>query len=129
MRIQEAYADLHPVHRPRTDIPLNLTPELCASPKNLYLKTDVGSVDCLGEILGLGGYDEVARHAVAIELPAGTCQDLPCPGSRSIDPLQRSDGPRPRQGHREASAGDPEARGYALTAVSGEPDTSPITNL
>ncbi len=76
MRIQEAYADLHPVHRPRTDIPLNLTPELCASLKNLYLKTDVGSVDCLGEILGLGGYDKVARHAVAIELPAGICRVL-----------------------------------------------------
>lgn len=76
MRIQEALSDLHPVHRQRTDLPLDLTPELCAGMKNLYLKTDMGSLDCLGEILGVGNFDEVARHAVAVELPSGTCRVL-----------------------------------------------------
>ena len=53
MRVQAAFADLHPVHRVRSDIPLALTPELCARLKNLYLKTDPGIVDCLGEVLGV----------------------------------------------------------------------------
>jgi hypothetical protein len=74
MRIQRAFADLNPVHRPRTDIPLQLTPELCASLKNLYLKTDLGIVDCLGEVLGVGNFDEVAKHSIELELPSGKCR-------------------------------------------------------
>jgi hypothetical protein len=74
MRIQQALAGLHPVYRPRTDLPLELTPELCASLKNLYLKTDLGILDCLGEIKGVGGFDEVVRHSVELELPIGKCR-------------------------------------------------------
>jgi hypothetical protein len=74
MRIQKAFADLHPTHRSRTDLPLNLTPEQCASLKNLYLKTDFGIVDCLGEVLGVGNFDDVARHAIEVEIPSGKCR-------------------------------------------------------
>ena len=74
MRIQRAVADIHPVHRPRTDLPLELTPAQCASLKNLYLKTDLGILDCLGEVKAVGSYDEVARHAVELELPIGRCR-------------------------------------------------------
>ena len=35
-RIQEALADLHPVHRSRPDLPLDLTLEHCGRLKNLY---------------------------------------------------------------------------------------------
>ena len=74
MRIQKAFADLNPAHFPRTDLPLQLTPELCAQLKNLYLKTDLGRVDCLGEVLGIGDFDEVAKHSIELELPAGECR-------------------------------------------------------
>ncbi len=76
MRIQSAFQDLHTVHRTRPDIPLNLTPEQCASLKNLYLKTDLGIVDCLGEVLGVGGFADVLKNSIEIELPAGTCRIL-----------------------------------------------------
>ena len=76
MRIQRALAGLHPVHRSRPDLPLSLTPEQCASLKNLYLKTDLGIIDCLGEVLGVGRFDDVARHSVEVELPAGKCRVL-----------------------------------------------------
>jgi len=33
MLIQKAFADLHPVHRTRSDLPLALTPEQCANLK------------------------------------------------------------------------------------------------
>lgn len=74
MRIQRAVADLHPVHRPRTDLSLELTPAQCASLKNLYLQTDLGILDCLGEIKAVGNYEQVSRRAVELELPIGKCR-------------------------------------------------------
>lgn len=74
MRIQKAFADLHPVHFPRTELPLELTPGFCARLKNLYLKTDSGRVDCLSEVLGIGDFDEVLKNSVELELPAGKCR-------------------------------------------------------
>ena len=76
MRIQTAFAGLHPVHRSRPDLALELTPEQCATLKNLYLKTDHGAVDCLGEVLGVGDFDEVFLHVVEVELPVGKCRVL-----------------------------------------------------
>jgi hypothetical protein len=74
MRIQKAFADLHPVHRSRPDLPLQLTPAQCVGLKNLYLKTDLGVVDCLGEVLGVGDFDGVLKHSVEVELPVGKCR-------------------------------------------------------
>lgn len=76
MRIQKALANLHPVHRSRPDLPLDLTTEQCAGLKNLYLKTDLGAVDCLGEILGVGDFGEVWKHSIVLDLPAGKCRVL-----------------------------------------------------
>jgi len=76
MRIQKAFGDLHPVHRSRPDMPLQLTPEQCASLKNLYLKTDLGIVDCLGEVLGIGNFEDVLKNSVEVELPYGKCRIL-----------------------------------------------------
>ena len=53
---------------------LQLTPEQCAGLKNLYLKTDLGVVDCLGEVLGVGSFDEVLKNSVEVELPVGKCR-------------------------------------------------------
>ncbi len=75
-RIREALADLHPAHRSRPDLPLELTLEQCASLKNLYLKTDLGIVDCLGEVLGIGDFETVLKHSVELELPFGSCRIL-----------------------------------------------------
>ena len=76
MRIQKAVADLHPVHRSSPDLPLALTPEQCAALKNLYLKTDLGVVDCLAEVLGVGDFESVWRHSLELELPVGKCRIL-----------------------------------------------------
>jgi predicted nucleotidyltransferase len=79
-RIQGALADLHPVHRSRPDLPFLFTPELCTGLKNLYLKTDLGILDCLGEVLGIGVFDEVLRQSVKVDLPFGTCRILDLEG-------------------------------------------------
>jgi hypothetical protein len=76
MRVQKAVADLHPTHRSHPDMPLQLTPELCSRLKNLYLKTDLGVIDCLGEVRGVGNFDEAQKHSIEVELPGGTCRVL-----------------------------------------------------
>ena len=74
MRIQTAFVDLHPVHRSRPDIPLALTPDECSRFKNLYLKTDLGIIDCLGEVLAVGGIlwqCSISRRCVRCEMMLG----------------------------------------------------------
>lgn len=76
MRIQNALADLHPVNRTRPDLPLPLTSDQRLRLKNLYLKTDLGVVDCLGEVLGVGNFDEVLKQSIEVDLPYGVCRIL-----------------------------------------------------
>jgi hypothetical protein len=53
-QLAAALADLHPCHR----LTPNPTDENWRSFKNIYLKTDWGILDCLGEVAGIGGYDQ-----------------------------------------------------------------------
>ncbi len=76
MRIQRALAGLHPVHRSRQDLPLALTREQCANLRNLYLRTDLGALDCLGEVLGIGDFEAALKNSVEVELPYGNCRIL-----------------------------------------------------
>ena len=75
LRLQKAVADLHPVHRltPKR-LPLKLTAANCRGLKNLYLETDWGVVDCLGEVLGLGSYANVRKQSILVALPFGRCR-------------------------------------------------------
>ena len=73
--IESAVRDLHPVHRMTPQrLPFELTPNLSASLKNLYLGTDLGKLDC--EVLGIGGYDEVKQRSVEIKFESGPCRVL-----------------------------------------------------
>jgi hypothetical protein len=60
LALQKALKDLHPVHRMTPQrLKLKLTAESCTRLKNLYLDTDVGQVDCLGYVQGLGNYEDI----------------------------------------------------------------------
>ncbi|MGD0077140.1 MAG: nucleotidyltransferase [Sedimentisphaerales bacterium] len=62
LRLQDALADLHPVHRMTPNrMPLKLTPDTAASLKNLYLDTDLGTLDCIGFVEGIGGFENVIK--------------------------------------------------------------------
>ena len=77
LSLQKAVSDLHPVHRLTPQrIPLHLTKENCTGLKNLYLGTDLGPLDCLGEVLGLGNYKAIESHTIELEFPAGHCRFL-----------------------------------------------------
>src|SRR4051794_20131881 len=55
LRLQAALADSHPLHRMTPQkLPLQITPDNAGMLRNLYLLTDFGVLDCLGEIAGVG---------------------------------------------------------------------------
>ena len=63
-RIETAVRDLNPVHRLTANkLPFVLTGHLISELKNLYLQTDLGKLDCLGEVAGVGNYDEVLKRS------------------------------------------------------------------
>jgi hypothetical protein len=71
-RIESAMQDLHPVHRLTTNkLPLELTRSSFASLKNLYLQTDLGVLDCLSEVAGVGNYEDVLKQSVPHTLSGG----------------------------------------------------------
>ena len=68
LRLQRALADLNPVHRMTPQrLPLSLTSENCQKLKNLYLDTDLGQLDCISEVQGLGGFSQVEPMCETIE--------------------------------------------------------------
>ncbi len=76
-RIESAFKDFHPRHRLTTNkLPLELTDELCQRLKNMYLTTDLGILDCLGEVAGVGNIDAVLRQSDLRDFPFGRCYVL-----------------------------------------------------
>lgn len=71
-RIETAVKDLHPYHRLAANkLALELTDELCSRLKNLYLQTDLGKLDCLGEVAGIGDYEQALKRSVNFKLSYG----------------------------------------------------------
>lgn len=68
-RLRDTFRELHPLHRlssPQRSFLDEPGPGVALD--NLYLKTDLGTLDLLGSITGVGDYERVARDAVEIEL-------------------------------------------------------------
>ena len=81
-RIEAAVKDLHPRHRLTANkLALELTDELCDSLKNIYLNTDLGVLDCLSEVSGIGGYENVLQQSIPHSMSYGEFRIL------SIDAL------------------------------------------
>jgi hypothetical protein len=70
--LQEILKDVHPVHRmtPKR-LKLELTPKNCAGFKNLYIDTDIGQLDCLGYVEGLGNYKDIEPFSEVREIESG----------------------------------------------------------
>lgn len=68
-RLREAFRDLHPVHRDSSPRMSFLdTPGPGIALKNLYLQTDLGALDLLGSITGVGDLDRVRASAIEVQL-------------------------------------------------------------
>lgn len=71
-RIESAVKDLHPYHRLTANkLPLEITRSSFADLKNLYLQTDMGKLDCMGEIAGVGNFEAVRQKSVSAEFSYG----------------------------------------------------------
>ena len=71
-KIESAVRDLHPVHRLTANkLPLEETRSSFGSLKNVYLQTDLGKLDCLGEVAGVGTFDEVKKQSVVAKFSYG----------------------------------------------------------
>ncbi len=68
LALQEAIKDLNPVHR-RKEVrtPLELDEESCGRYKNLYLDTDIGQLDCVCQVDGVGDYERVKQASEIIK--------------------------------------------------------------
>lgn len=71
-RVFDAVEDLEPRYRMHPDQPV-VTRKMATAPalKNLYLSTQLGPLDCLGSIKGLGDFGEVVKFARPIALEFG----------------------------------------------------------
>jgi predicted nucleotidyltransferase len=68
-KLRDAFRDVHPVHRIASPQRSFLdVPAAGDTVENLYLNTDLGTLDVLGRITGVGDYARVARDAVEVEL-------------------------------------------------------------
>lgn len=64
-RIEAAVKDLNPYHRlVANKLPFELTDELASRLKNFYLQTDLGKLDCLSEVAGVGSYEAVLKRSI-----------------------------------------------------------------
>ena len=71
-RIESAVKDLHPFHRLTANkLPLEETRGSFKDLKNVYLQTDLGKLDCLGEVAGLGGYEQVLQQSILHSMSFG----------------------------------------------------------
>jgi hypothetical protein len=69
LALQRALADVHPIHRMTPGRkPLELTVESAGEFKNLYLDTDLGRLDCLSTIDGLGDFAQVKGASEVFEV-------------------------------------------------------------
>jgi hypothetical protein len=71
-RLRDALDGLHPWHRMTPQrLPLELNEENVAELRNLYLATDLGPLDCLSDIIAVGGYDVIRASSVLVKASFG----------------------------------------------------------
>jgi hypothetical protein len=71
-KIESAIKDLNPVHRLTANrLPLDQTRNMFAGLKNIYLQTDLGKLDCLSEVAGVGNFEAVKKQCVSAKLSYG----------------------------------------------------------
>jgi len=84
-RILAALDDLHPRFRMRPDrMSLPEDSARLSGFKNLYLETDLGQIDIVSEITGVGEFSEVSCHTIMVDFGGCSCKVL------TLDALIRS---------------------------------------
>lgn len=67
--LRAIFSDIHPTHRMTTQrLSFLDAPDRGVPLNNLYLQTDLGAIDFLGAITGVGTFADVERNAVQVDL-------------------------------------------------------------
>jgi hypothetical protein len=84
-KLRHAFQDLHPAHR-LTSQKLSFldNPDPGVEVHNLYLRTDLGPIDVLSSIRGVGDFERISKESVEIELFGRSCRII------SLDDLIRA---------------------------------------
>jgi len=70
--LESAVKDLHPFHRlTANQLPLEMTRSTFGHLRNLYLQTDLGRLDCLSEVAGVGDFEAVRKQSVVAKFSYG----------------------------------------------------------
>ena len=73
--ILQALREIHPRFRMHPDRPpLPEDPARLAGFKNLYISTDLGEIDFLAEITGVGDFDTVSQSAIKVRVSGVECR-------------------------------------------------------
>jgi hypothetical protein len=74
-KLREALRDLHPAHR-LTAQKLSFldNPDPDVEVRNLYLRTDLGAIDFLSSITGVGDFESVRAASIEVELFGRRCR-------------------------------------------------------
>lgn len=84
-KLREILADIHPKHRTTQTKPSFLVvPDELKGINNLYLETDVGVLDLLSNIIGVGDFEEVKKSSIEVSIFGHPCKVI------SIDDLIKS---------------------------------------
>lgn len=77
VKVIRAFAGLNPRWRMRLDLPVVTedSPNLHGL-KNMYLRTDLGQVDILGELPGVCGVDELEKRSIEVTFAGISCRVL-----------------------------------------------------
>jgi hypothetical protein len=68
LRLQKALCNVRPVHRMTSNrLKLELARDNCSQFKNLYLDTDIGRLDCVSFISGVGDFQTVKKKSTLIK--------------------------------------------------------------
>lgn len=84
-KLRDAFRELHPIHRLTPQMLSFLdNPDSGVEVRNLYLRTDIGPLDVLGSIKGVGDFERVRAQSTEIELFGRRCRVM------SLDDLIRA---------------------------------------
>ena len=75
VRIVRALAGAHPLWRMRPDLP-EITEDnpMLSGLKNFYVRSDLGPLDVLGELPGVGTYDDAAARSIPLTFRGISCR-------------------------------------------------------
>lgn len=74
-KLRRVLADVHPKHRITEKKPSFLdVPEELNGINNLYLETDIGVLDLISNVIGVGDFSELSKNAIEIKIFGRSCK-------------------------------------------------------